>query len=44
MEEYALDNFAKVIQVEKDFETTSSCLGEEENEILMESVLERVIS
>ena len=39
-----VDSFTKAIQVEKDFETMSSCLGEEENEILMESYLERVIS
>ena len=31
-----VDNFAEAIQVEKDFETMSSFLGEEENEILME--------
>ena len=39
-----VDNFAKAIQVEKDFETMSSVLGEEEKEILMESYSERVIS
>ena len=39
-----VDNFVEVIQVEKDLETMSSCLGEEEDEILMESNLERVIS
>ena len=39
-----MDNFAESIQVEKDLETMFSCLGEEENEILMESDLERVIS
>ena len=37
-----VDNFAEAIQVEKDFETMSSCLGEEED--LTESDLERVIS
>ena len=37
-----VDNFAQAIQVEKDFETMSSCLGEEED--LIESYLERVIS
>ena len=39
-----VDNFGEAIQVEKDFETMFSFLGEEENEILMESDLERVIS
>ena len=38
-----VDNFAEAIQVEKDFETMSICL-EEEDEFLMESYLERVIS
>ena len=37
-----VDNFAKAIQVEKDFETMSSCLGEEED--LMESNMKRIIS
>ena len=37
-----VDNFAESIQVEKDFGTMSSCLGEEED--LTESNLERVIS
>ena len=39
-----VDNFAEDIQVEKDFETVYICLGDEEDEILMESYLERVIS
>jgi hypothetical protein len=39
-----VDNFAEAIQVENDLETMSSCLGEEEDEILMESDLDRVIS
>ena len=37
-----MDNFVEAIQVEKDFETTSSCLGKEED--LMESNMERIIS
>ena len=37
-----MDNFAESIQVEKDFETKSSCLEEEED--LMESDMERIIS
>jgi hypothetical protein len=37
-----VDNFAEANQVEKDFETMSSCLGEEED--LMESDMERIIS
>ena len=39
-----VDSFVESIQVEMDFETMSSCLGKEEEEILMESDLERVIS
>jgi hypothetical protein len=39
-----VENFAKAIQAEKDFETIASCLGKEEDEILIESDLERVIS
>ena len=38
-----VDNFVEAIQVEKDFETMSSCLGKEDK-ILMESYLDRVIS
>lgn len=37
-----VDNFAKAIQVQKDFETMSSCLGKEED--LIESDMERIIS
>ena len=39
-----MDNFAESIQVEKDLEALSSCLGEEEDGVLMESDLDRVIS
>jgi hypothetical protein len=39
-----VDNFVEAIQVEKDFEKMSSCLGKEKNEILIESDLEMVIS
>ena len=39
-----VDNFVEAIQVEKDLETMSSCLGEEEDEILMEYDMDRIIS
>ena len=37
-----VDNFVEAIQVEKEFGTMSSCLGEEDD--LIESNLEKVIS
>ena len=37
-------NFPKIIQVEKDYETMSSCLGNEKDEVLTESNVERIIS
>jgi hypothetical protein len=37
-------NFAEAIQVEKDCETMSSCLGNEKDEVLTESDVERIIS
>ena len=37
-----VDNFVEAIQVEKDFETMSICLGEEED--LMETNMEIIIS
>ena len=39
-----VENFEEAIQVEKDLEELSSCLGEEEDEVLIESNLDRVIS
>jgi hypothetical protein len=39
-----VDNFVDAIQVKKDLEALSSSLGEEEDQVLMESYLERVIS
>ena len=39
-----VDNFAEAIQVEKDYETMSSCLGNEKDEVLIESDVERIIS
>ena len=39
-----VDNFAEAIKIEKDLEAMSSFLGEEEDEIFIESDLERVIS
>ena len=39
-----VDNFVEAIEVEKDLEALSSCLGEEEDEVLMGSNLDRVIS
>ena len=38
------DNLVEAIQVEKDFQTLSSCLGDEKDDVLTESNLERVIS
>ena len=39
-----VDNFAETIHVEKDYETMSSCLGNEKYEVLTESDVERIIS
>ena len=39
-----VDNFVEAIQVEKDLEALSSCLGQEEDDVSMESNLDRVIS
>ena len=39
-----VDNFAEAIPVEKDYETMSSCLGNEKDEVLTESYVERIIS
>ena len=39
-----VDNFAEAIQVEKNFQTMSSCLGNEKDEVLTESDVERIIS
>ena len=39
-----VDNFAEAIQVEKDYETMSNCLGNEKDEVLIESDVERIIS
>jgi hypothetical protein len=39
-----VDNFAEAIQIEKDYETMSSCLGNEKDEVLIESDVERIIS
>ena len=39
-----VDNFAKAIQVEKDWEALSSFMVKEEDEVLMEYDLDRVIS
>ena len=39
-----VDNFAEAIQVEKDYEIMSSCLGNEKDEVLIESDVERIIS
>ena len=39
-----VDNFAKAIIVEKDLEAISSYLGDEEEEVSMESDMDRVIS
>jgi hypothetical protein len=39
-----VDNFAEAIQVEKHYETMSSCLGKEKDEVLTESDVERIIS
>ena len=39
-----VDNFVEAIQVEKDLETMSSCMGEEEDEVLMESDMDRIMS
>ena len=38
-----VDNFAEAIKVEKDLATISNYLGDEENEALIESNMERVI-
>ena len=39
-----MDNFAEAIKVEKDLEALSSCMGEEDDEVLMELDLDRIIS
>ena len=39
-----VDNCAEAIKVEKDLEAISSCLGDEEDEVLMESDMDRIIS
>ena len=39
-----VDNFAKAIKVQEDLEAISNYLGNEEDEVLMESYLDRVIS
>ena len=39
-----VDNFAEAMQVEKNFKTMSSCLEDEEDEVLMEAYMERIIS
>ena len=38
-----VDNCAKAIKVEKDLEAISSCLGDEEDEVLMELDMDRII-
>ena len=38
-----VDNFAEAIEVEKDLEELSSFLGEEKDEVLMESDMDRII-
>lgn len=39
-----VDNFAEAIQVEKDYEIMYTCLGNEKDEVLTESDVERIIS
>ena len=39
-----VDNFAEAIQVEKDYEKMSSCLGNKKDEVLTELDVERIIS
>ena len=39
-----VDNFVEAIQAEKDYETMTSCLGNEKDEVLTESDVERIIS
>ena len=39
-----VDNFVESIQVEKDYETMSNCLGNKKDEVLTELDVERIIS